>query len=331
MASPHIQLPEHTKAASGELRRVGVELEFSDIDPEAIARSVQEVCGGDVRRKSMFEFEIADTDVGDFVIELDATLMKKAGTIIEDGVLKPLGDSLESLTTDLISTAAEQLVPWELVSPPVPLDKLDLIYDIVADLRANNAKGTKDQLRYAFGTHLNPELPGLDADTIVAFFKAYLCLYEWICREEKIDFSRKVTPYINHFEKDYVIKVVDPDYWPDLDNFIDDYLTDNPTRKRSLDLLPLFCHLDEARLRAVVDDPRVKPRPTFHYRLPNCEIGNPDWNIDVPWGHWLEIEKLAFDREKLDAIGAAYSEHQQALLKFIEQDWPSQVDNWLKQ
>jgi Putative amidoligase enzyme len=56
------------------------------------------------------------------------------------------------------------------------------------------------------------------------------------------------------------------------------YLEHNPTRNRPLDLLPLFVHLHgPGLLKRVEDAPLVKPRPTFHYRLPNCELTNPGW------------------------------------------------------
>jgi hypothetical protein len=71
-------------------------------------------------------------------------------------------------------------------------------------------------------------------------------------------------------------------------------------------MLPLFTHLDEARVRAVVDDDRINARPTFHYRLPNCDIDNPGWNLDHPWQLWLEVEKLSNDESRLQEFCAAY-------------------------
>jgi Putative amidoligase enzyme len=329
MTNCPLRLPEFCKTDSGDTRRVGIELEFSDINPETIARAVQEVCGGEIMKKTIFDYRVTDTEVGEFVIELDASLLKKAAGEIESGLLEDLGQSLENLASDVLSTAAEQFVPWELVTPPVPFTKLELIYRIVEKLRAQQAQGTRSMLHYAFGTHLNPELPNLDPQTIVAYFKAYLCLYDWIVREENIDLSRRLTPYINHFDKDYVLKVVDTDYWPDLNHFMSDYLAANPTRNRSLDLLPLFCHLDEERLRKVVDDPRVKPRPAFHYRLPNCEIDNQQWNIHIPWHHWLQVESLAFDGERLFEACRAYHNYLSGLLSKLPGAWANQAEAFL--
>jgi hypothetical protein len=78
-----------------------------------------------------------------------------------------------------------------------------------------------------------------------------------------INLTRRITSYIDPFPIEYVRKVIAPAYRPDLGTLIDDYLEHNPTRNRALDLLPLFLHLDEERVRAITDDPLIKPRPTF--------------------------------------------------------------------
>ncbi len=71
-------------------------------------------------------------------------------------------------------------------------------------------------------------------------------------------------------------------------------------------MLPLIAHLDEDRVRRAVDDPRIKSRPTLHYRLPNCDIDNPDWNLDSSWRLWLEVEKLANDPQRLETFCREY-------------------------
>lgn len=62
--------------------------------------------------------------------------------------------------------------------------------------RDKGALGTRSAARYAFGLHLNPDLPALNATTLVQYMQAYLCLYDWIYANEEIDVARKVTPYI---------------------------------------------------------------------------------------------------------------------------------------
>ena len=88
--------------------------------------------------------------------------------------------------------------------------------------------------------------------------------------------------------------------------FIDDYLAANPTRNRDLDLLPLLHYFDETRVRAVLPNEKINGRPTFHYRLPDARVSDPGWSIAPDWNRWVCVERLAADRERLDAVGAAY-------------------------
>ena len=136
--------------------------------------------------------------------------------------------------------------------------------------------------------------------------KAFLCLSDWLVARADINLARRVTRYVDPFPPDYIRKVIAPDYRPDLSVLIDDYLADNPTRNRMLDMLPLFLFLDEERVRKVTDDPLVKARPTFQYRLPDCEIHKPEWGLYLAWNDWVEVERLAADRARLNGCCAAY-------------------------
>jgi hypothetical protein len=126
-----------------------------------------------------------------------------------------------------------------------------------------------------------------------------------------------------------VRRVVDPDYWPSRAELIDDYLAANPTRNRALDMLPLFAHLDEARVRAAVDDPRIKPRPALHYRLPNCEINEPGWGLRKAWLDWLQVEHLASEHERLQAACHSYAEFLSQPIGRLIQDWTEHLKTWL--
>ncbi|NNC55402.1 MAG: hypothetical protein HKO07_06755, partial [Pseudomonadales bacterium] len=122
-----------------------------------------------------------------------------------------------------------------------------------------------------------------------------------------------------------------PDYKPGVEQLIDDYLTHNPTRNRSLDMLPLFAHLDEQRVRNTIDDDRIKARPTFHYRLPNCDIDSPDWNIDLSWSLWLQVEKLAFDAPRLKKYCSLYTEALDRFTHAIDGKWVAKMDKLLNE
>ena len=129
---------------------------------------------------------------------------------------------------------------------------------------------------------------------------------EWLRKHREVNISRRVTNYIDPFPLEYRELVTAEGYAPDQEKLIDDYLLHNPTRNRALDMLPMFCHLDNEKLRAIVDDPRVKPRPTLHYRIPDCRVDNYDWSLTVAWRDYLQLDELARDSKRLDEVCAAY-------------------------
>ncbi|MDY6920267.1 MAG: amidoligase family protein [Pseudomonadota bacterium] len=302
-------LPPVTENHQGEERRVGVELEFAALEPREIIARIQQHFGGEPERHNSFEFTVAGTSLGDFQVELDASYVKAVGAHLEDSGDLDEEFSVEAVAKELLTKAAEQFVPWELVTPPVPVSRLHEIDRLFAGLRDAGAQGTRNSIRYAFGLHLNPELPATDVETILAYFRAYLCLYEWLADQDRIDLTRRITNYIKHFSKDYIQQVVDLRYGPSLSGFMEDYMQANPSRNRSMDLLPMFAHLDEPRVRNRVDDARIKGRPTLHYRLPNCDIDNPQWNLHQPWRNWLQVERLANDRDRLQQFCNEYSRY----------------------
>ncbi len=94
--------------------------------------------------------------------------------------------------------------------------------------------------------------------------------------------------------------------------------------------MPLFAHLDEDRLREQVDDERIKARPTFHYRLPNSRLGDPDWDLLDPWNDWLVVEALARERRALRRIAAARLEALEGIGVTGGKDaWVAQCKEWL--
>lgn len=320
------RLPERRETASGEPRRVGVELEMIGLDVPAVSRIVARRFGGTIEKKSRYEFLLVGDEAGDWAVELDFEYLKEKGRedVPEDELAAFLGDAAESV----LRAGAEFVVPVEVISPPLPMPRLSELQSLVADLRDAGARGTNAGFSYAFGLQFNPELPDLQAQTIVSYLKAFFCLHDWLVERSAPDLTRRLTRFSAPFPAPYLRKVIDPDYWPDRDRLIDDYLADNPTRNRALDLLPLFLHLDEGRVRSVVDDSRVKARPTLHYRLPNCEIDKPDWGIHLAWNDWLAVEALAADPERLEEVCAHYARWIDTPLSRVLKSWADEVETW---
>ncbi len=312
--------PPNLQNHKDQQRSVGIELEFASLSLDKICQCVVATLGGQVKLNTQFEAEIENTELGKFKVELDAQYLKDFAEYISNESQDSLIPT-DFLQSEFITKAAEQLVPWEVVSPPIKISELEKFSGLVKALRESGALGTRHAARYAFGLHLNPELPSLSAREILAYLRAYICLYEWIAHHERIDFARKVTPYINHFDKKYIELVLANSYSPTLEELIDDYLKFNLTRNRSLDLLPLFCYLDEDRVRNKIDDPRIKPRPTLHYRLPNCDIDNTNWNIHSCWQPWLAVERLAAKPGVLNVLCEEYLEDLQRLTRTFDNRW----------
>lgn len=320
--------------SEGKERRVGIEIELAGLTAEHMAEMVQERFGGEIKCNTIFDYLVCDTSFGDFTIELDADYLKEMAEVLgfreessRDGEIMEL---IEKTSKDALTKAAETLVPWEIVSPPIAFSALEEFDTLIPVLREAGAIGTRDSMRYAFGMHLNPELPALDSKTITAYLKAYLCLFDWIKEGEQVDFARRVTPYIDHFKDAYIDLVLGADYAPNLEQLIADYLDHNPTRNRSLDMLPLFSYLKPEQVKASVQDERIKSRPTFHYRLPNCDIDNPDWNVRSSWKRWCAVEQLAFS-EKLPMICERYMEQRNGILPDIGGQWAKRVGSMMNE
>ncbi len=323
-----LTLPPLTRTSEGAQRRVGVELEMNGIELDRLTHLVAEHCGCSVEQTSRYERTLKGDAAGDWIVELDSSLLKKMGRAERPD--DPASAELLSSAEEAIMWVAESLVPYELVSPPLPLDRLSVINELIALLRDAGAKGTADRLTNAFGMQFNPEVPATDARTLTAYLKAFLCLYDWIHERARINFARRLTTYVDPFPNAYVRKVTAPDYWPDLPTLIDDYLQHNPTRNRALDMLPLFRHLDEDRVLAHTQDELIKARPTFHYRLPDCLIDQPGWDLTPAWNDWLEVEKLANDQDRLLGCCSAYQAHLGQGLGRLLDSWPERlVHNWL--
>jgi len=292
-----------------------------------VSQVVAQRFDGRIEKKSRYEALVHGDPAGPWGVEFDFEYLKRKGRedASEDELIALLDEAAESV----VRTGAEIIVPVEVVSPPLAMPRLSDVQSLVADLRDAGARGTGDGLSYAFGLQFNPELPGLDAETIVGYLKAFLCLHDWLVKRSEPDLTRRLTRFSAPFPGRYLRKVIDPEYWPDLGQLIDDYLADNPTRNRSLDMLPLFLHLDEQKVRAMVEDPRVKGRPTLHYRLPNCEIDQQDWGIHHAWEDWLKVESLAADSARLQEVCTAYADWIDKPLAHLLQSWADEVDSWL--
>lgn len=299
------------RSGGGRLRRVGFEFEFADLSLEQAAEAVQELFGGERVEEDRFHLRVEGTDLGDFGLEVDASLLRDQRYLEE---LRRLGlpvdgEDLQKPIEKLVGWLAELVVPFEVTTPPIPLDALGRMEELRVALARRRAQGTGARLHYAMGLHINPEAPALDADSVLRHLRAFLALYDWLLHSSDIDVARSLAPFIDPFPKEYAQRVLDPDYDPSFEDLARHYVESNPTRNRPLDLLPLFAHvLGREALESfggLGSDELVKSRPTYHYRLPNCRIDEPAWRVAAEWNRWVEVERLAARPEDLTRFCAA--------------------------
>lgn len=303
------------------MRRVGFELEFSGISLAQAAQALVESLGATQVSSTAAEQRLRVDELGEFAVELDWSLLKRTAAQAEH----PLAHEVLAQ----VGRAAQVLVPVEVVCPPLPLDSLERLDPMVTALRRAGAQGTASSLVAAFGTHINAEAPNLDAQTVHDYLRAFCLLQWWLQDAHEVDPTRRLTSYVDLYPEAYVECTL-ADAPADFDRLFDEYLRHNASRNRALDLLPLLAEIDSARVRAAIDDPRIKARPAFHYRLPNCAIEREDWSLQQGWNLWWVVEQLAQRRDALDALAAHFRERKRPLLGVSRADWVEFIDRWLR-
>ncbi len=334
IAAKNFILPPVVKNAKGYIRKVGFEIEFSGIGLDQAADAVAGLFGGKIVAESRFLYKVAGTVYGEFSVELDAAVLKDQRY---KEYFSRLGFDMDRCTfgndiEHFLFKIAKTLVPHEIVLPPIPVTELDIVERLRENLRLMSAKGTKSSIVYAFSLQINPEVPSLKAGIILNYLRAFVLLYNWIFKISKIDLSRRIAPFINDFPEHYIQKILNFSYAPSIDQLIGDYLMDNPTRNRPLDMLPLFCFIDcDLVFKFPVEKELIKARPAFHYRLPNSLIDDPEWSIAREWNLWVEVEKLADNPAKIKAMADDFRTIADFPPGFKMLKWAEKVPYWLEE
>ena len=287
-------LPPRLRHPDGTPRCVSVELEFGGLGVVEASNALAAALGGRVRCEDSYRCTVEDTALGPLKVELDMQVAHPG-----DGE----GPLLRGMR-DLIGAVGSLWMPAEVTTGPLEIGRIGETERLLA-LRCAGAYGTRRYVHHAFGLQFNPELPDLEARTILAHMRAFALLAPRLRREIGVDLSRRLSPFIEPWPEGYVERLLDPGYEPDLPMLIDDYLDASPSRNRELDMLPLFAHLDHDRVRARLPYEKISARPTFHYRLPDSRVDDPAWTIAADWNRWVEVERLASDPARLAELAAA--------------------------
>jgi hypothetical protein len=323
--------PPKLNNRDGKERSAGFEFEFTGVEMADAADMIVDLYGGEVEQISGYEFKVHCTEFGSFSLELDASLFLNKKY---EGVLKSVGIDVEKLKNkakleDTLRDMASTIVPFEIITPPIQISKLEALNKLVDKLREWKAKGTGSSFFYAFGLHINPEVPELSAESLTRHLKAYVMLDAWIRQDAEIDISRKLTPYINEYEMGYIRYILREEYQPDLETLITDYFLYANSRNRPLDMLPVFMFMDEEFTQNLLKKELTSARPTFHYRLPNCSIEDENWSLAEEWNRWRLVECLANDEKMLNQYARKFLEMDEKTLFSVKKKWIKLMDRWV--
>lgn len=318
-----LEHPPLTRNPAGDLRRVGVEIEFAGVEVPKAADLVIRLFGGRAVQQGEHRFRVEGTTIGDFTVELDSMYAHPD----DNGLTDKLGDKIKGKVAGTIGDIVGLWMPNEIVAPPLAYDRLPELDRLIGLLQDNQAEGTQGSVFYAFGLQLNPEVAARDAAYLLRHLQAYLIMSPWLREQIQVDTTRRLLPFTDPFPSGYVRAVLAPGYAPDLRGLIEDYVAANPSRNRELDLMPLFMELAPEVVGRLVNDPHIKARPTWHYRLPNARIGDPHWGgIVEEWNRWVAVERLAEDAPRL---AEARVQVRDRLAGENDQGWREWLGGWL--
>jgi len=325
-------MPPIVRCSNGEVRHVGFELEYSGPSLERCARIVADLTGGTVEEINPWYYIVSGTKWGNFSLVLDFQFLIRSGLqewLHDTGIDEAMDAEVIDAIEYFVGSFSASLVPYELTTPALPLNDIGLIETLKTALAEAGALGTNANPLYVFGFHINPEIPKTDVKTMLAYLRAYLLLYDLLIEEIRPVLTRRLSFYIDPFPSDYVIHVLNPAYRPTLEQFTDDYLLANPTRNRALDLLPLLAWMDLGRVRAVLPEEKINPRPAFHFRLSNSRVDEEEWQTSDPWNSWILVERLAHDPDKLLSLSyERYRMMRSFFYRFKKKYWIERIRRW---
>lgn len=328
-------IPHVNKNQSGKERRAGFEFEVGNVSIEQVANVLHQEFGGSIEKTSAYEFHIKGLPIGDLKIERDAhllTSLKYRDWLKELGVDFSPGSDAEKIEQE-VDKLSRWLIPCEIVTSPVPFSKFDQLQKLVQVLNDVGAEGTQESLRYAFGLHINPDVPKMEVGVLLPFVQAFLLMTDWIIDLSDTDYTRRFfTTYIAPFPGDYAKLVLDKQYRPSTTQFMDDYLKFNPTRNRPLDMLPIFHEIDKERMmQALPEDQQelIKGRPAFHYRLPDCRVGEASWCVATEWNRWAIIEQIAESTDLRETLISLWQKEQKSFAISHKSNWVKTVNTFL--
>lgn len=320
-----------TQNYTGTPRRYGLEIEYAGVPLDQSARIVADCTDGKIHSDHKTHYTVTAPDAGDFVVELDVELAQKISRKAKSQHdIDPNHISIEGLADMVLPEILQTVAPTEIVSPPLTAGQLPVMQDIISQLRQAGALGTRSSIFYAFGYHVNPEIKSDRTSEMRDVLRSFILLYDWIVQKIDMDITRRLSGYAAPYPASYGNLILNPDYSPDLKKLIDDYMQHMPSRNYALDAMPLFLFLDEGHVKSKQISSLIKPRPTWHFRMPNCSLAQIDWSIYSAIDIWCVVEALAEDKNTLLDFIQKYASHKPNMISGIDADWAAVTDQFAK-
>jgi len=222
------------------------------------------------------------------------------------------------------------VVPLEIITEPLPTQSLPAMERVREALRKAGATGSRAGLLLGFGVHLNIDVAGEEAGDILPTVLAFAFLEDWLRREDPIDATRRVLPFVAPYPRNFVDRLARQSAHWSMADLTRVYLEETPSRNRGLDLLPLLRHLDESRVVEALGSSAssVHPRPAWHYRVPDCRIDEPNWSLAYEWNRWRIVECVAVMRPLLERLRSDWIAHRDSRSGAMG-DWRRHVEDLL--
>lgn len=168
--------------ASHELRKVGFELEYGAIPLQKSAELLLSVVeSGTIEKINSYYYKIKNTPYGHFNLVLDFQFLVSQGLqkwLQDTGLDQIIETEIALDLEEFIATISQTVVPYEITTPPLLLDDIELIESIKETFRIHGALGTDANPFYAFGFHINPEVTSFEVTEIIDILRAFFILYE---------------------------------------------------------------------------------------------------------------------------------------------------------
>lgn len=280
-------------------RRCGVEVEFSGLTETQTAELVQKQLGGEITDTDPHNIVVQTDRLGKIKVELDTALTKYRDLPMAENALD----------------MARAIVPVEIVTDPLPLAQLPELEALCATLRAAGAKGSDDGPLSGFGVHLNPEVVSADDAMTPRSILAYALLEDHLRTASPIDTTRRIMPFVDPWPRALSDALVNAGPDATLQDQRAIYAAHINSRNFGLDLLPLLKSADpDGYARDFPEQSAIKPRPAFHFRLPDSRIDDPNWTLAQEWQRWLLVESVADSPPLLTALCEAWVGHRAEIL-----------------